>query len=419
MNAVPAVGARVGAYELLSPLGSGSFAVVWLARHTIIGCPAAIKIIQRSSLDTTDSVTRFTREISILRQMRHPFIAELFEELEDEYCYFIVMEYVEGGSMLNAVNTHGPLEEERACRYFCELISALDYLHNTKFIAHRDVKAENVMIDRNDTIRLIDFGLSRAFTKGSPNLSTTCGSPAYAAPEVIRGMPYTKACDIWSAGILLYAMVAGRLPFDASRQQVLLQKVLTDDIVFPPTMSRSLTDLLRRVLVRDPDGRITIDHLKEHPWFAQCEYAVLASPNTSFFFGDQSPTFVDSEVIAAMGALGFDCRDLPRQIESELYTDLTAIYRQIQRERLRSRMEALMRSVREFHRRTIVRRITTPSPETIVRKVSPTLKRIIPKMNRPVKSATTPTPVVRSSGPFRLPASRTKPRAVRPPSADI
>jgi hypothetical protein len=170
------------------------------------------------------------------------------------------------------------------------------------------------------------------------------------------------------------------------------------------------------MLVRDPDGRITIDHLKEHPWFAQCEYAVLASPNVSFFFGDQSPTFVDTDVLAAMEALGFNCSDLPRQIDSELYTDLTAIYRQIQRERLRSRMEALMRSVREFHRRTIVRRIMTPSPETIVRKVSPPLKRIIPKMSRPVKSATTPTPVVRSSGPFGLPASRTKPMARRPPS---
>jgi hypothetical protein len=214
-------------------------------------------------------------------------------------------------------------------------------------------------------------------------------------------------------------MVVGRLPFDAARRQVLLQKVLTDDVVFPPTMSRSLTDLLRRMLVRDPDGRITIDRLKEHPWFAQCEYAVLASPNASFFFGDQSPTFVDIDAIAAMEALGFDCRDLPEQIKSGLYTDVTAIYRQIQRERLRSKMEALMYSVREFHRRTIARRMMTPSPEMMLKQVSPTLKRIIPKMNRPVKSATTPTPVVRSAGPFGLPAYRTKPMAARPPSDDV
>jgi serine/threonine protein kinase len=156
--------------------------------------------------------------------------------------------------MLDFVNEHGPLQEDRARRYFCELISALDYLHNSQLVAHRDLKAENVLLDRNDNIRLIDFGLSKYFTKGTPTLVTACGSPAYCAPDMIRGELYTKAADIWSAGVLLYAMVAGTLPYNADSIPDLLHKIVFDDIEYPQLMSRSLTDLLRRMLTKDPAG---------------------------------------------------------------------------------------------------------------------------------------------------------------------
>jgi hypothetical protein len=337
----------VGDYKLVFRLGCGSFATVWLGEHRLTGCKVAIKVVLRSSLDSADAVTRFTREVSLFKQMSHPFIADFFEILEDSNAYYMVMEYVEHGNILDFVNTNGRLTEDRARRYFCELISALDYLHNVKLIAHRDLKAENVMLDRNDNIRLIDFGLSNSFTKGHPTLRTACGSPAYAAPEMIKGCSYTKAADMWSAGILLYAMVAGHLPYDDENIQTLLHKVLAEEVEYPPTMSRSLVDMLKRLLAKNPAVRITIDRLKEHPWFSQCEYSVLIGFNTRVFYND-SP--LDRDVVFRMTCLGIDCRDLAQNLITGEYTGLTSIYRQFRREKITELMKTLLDEMKTLDR---------------------------------------------------------------------
>ena len=335
----------VGNYDFVRKLGAGSFATVWLAKHRITGGQVAIKVILKSSLDAPEAVTRFTREISLLKQMNHPFIAELFEILETDAAYFLVMEFVEHGNMLEYVNTNGRLDEDRARRYFCQLIAALDYLHNTKFVAHRDLKAENVLLDRNDNIRLIDFGLSNAFTKGTPQLMTACGSPAYAAPEMIQGCPYTKAADMWSAGILLYAMVAGRLPFDDTNVQTLLQKVLYHEVTYPDSMSRGLVDILKRLLNKNPEVRITIDRLKEHPWFSKCEYTVLIGFNTQVLYDS---SVIDREIIDKMTGFGLDVRDVPQGVIMQEFTALTSIYRQLQRDKLTSKMKNLLDEMRKL-----------------------------------------------------------------------
>jgi serine/threonine protein kinase len=342
-----------GLYDRVAPLGSGAFATVWLARHRLTGMQVAIKDILRSSLDTPDAVTRFTREVSILSRLRHPFIAELFEVIETEDGYHLVMEYAEHGCILDFVNENGPLQEDRARRYFCELVSALDYLHNSQFVAHRDLKAENVLLDRNDNIRLIDFGLSNCFTKGTPTLVTACGSPAYCAPEMIRGELYTKAADIWSAGVLLYAMVAGTLPYNSDSVPDLLQKIVLEDIDYPQVMSRSLVDLLRRMLTKDPAGRVTIDRLKEHPWFSQCEYAVLVG-----FQIDKAD--IDRDIIEAMSRVGIDCRDLPIALLSAQSTSETVIYKQMKRDKVTSRMVDLVEEIKKMqHSETPARRVLT------------------------------------------------------------
>jgi serine/threonine protein kinase len=337
----------VGPYDLHMALGTGSFATVWLARHRITGVLVAIKIVMRTSLETDEARTRFTREISLLKQMNHPFIAELFEVIEDSTRYYIVMELVEHGNMLDYVNIHGRLSEDQARRYFCELISALDYLHSSRFVAHRDLKAENVLLDRHGNIRLIDFGLSKGFSKVEPSLLTACGSPAYAAPEMIQGFPYTKAADMWSAGILLYAMVAGHLPFDDDNVQNLLQKVVTTEPDYTGTMSRSLVDLLRRLLCKSPEGRITIDRLKEHPWFSQCEYSVLIGFHTKTGYGDALQV-IDRELVERMIGFGIDCRELPHDLLSGEYSSLTSIYKQLRRNKLTDQMKDLLEGMKKL-----------------------------------------------------------------------
>lgn len=397
---------EIGNYIIVSKLGSGSFASVWLARHKITNFNVAIKIIYKSSLTSEEAVTRFNRECALLKQMDHPFISDLFEIIEDSDNYYLVMEYVDHGNMLNYVNTNGRLSEEKARHYFCQLVSALDYLHNEKFVAHRDLKAENVLLDVHDNIRLIDFGLSNVFSKDSPELKTACGSPAYAAPEMIQGHPYTKAADIWSSGILLYAMVVGRLPYDDPNIQKLLTKIVTEDIHYPSSLSFSLVDLLKRLLVKNPEQRITLSRLKEHPWFSQSEYKTIMEfnyfrntggnvfynptpfPSSNFMTSfnipfpqaqpqmfpmqmqpqqlatpfmtpmptydpnmqqiptQQSPQFspktIDSYIVSQMASFGLDVRNLSAALMANEWNELTAIYRELKKAKTTEQMKDLM-----------------------------------------------------------------------------
>jgi serine/threonine protein kinase len=333
---------KIGDYHLLRMLGAGAFATVWLGTHRITRRNVAIKIILKSTLDSEEALTRFAREISLLKSMNHPFVAELFEMIEDDSAYYLVMEFIEHGNMLEYVNSHGRLSEDQARRYFCEIISALDYLHNSRFVAHRDLKAENILLDRHNNVRLIDFGLSKQFSKGAPTLITACGSPAYAAPEMIQGHSYTKAADVWSAGICLFAMVAGHLPYEDANVEGLLQKVVSNEPQYPQSMSRGLVDFLQRLLCKSPDARITIDRLKEHHWFSQCEYSVLVGFHTSLGRGSDAARLLEREIVDEMSEMGVDCKDLPRAILAGEYSQLTAMYMQLRRYRLTDKMKDLV-----------------------------------------------------------------------------
>lgn len=294
--------ATIGSYQLLKFIGYGSFATVWIGQHVVTGIRVAIKVISREVLITADTMMRFNREIALLKQLDHPFIAQLFEVLEDDQKegFYLVLENVEGGSLLDLINKEKRLNENTARKYFCQIVSALNYLHNTKMICHRDLKPENILIDKYDNIKLIDFGFSNCFSKEYPNLTTACGSPAYAAPEMIKNLPYTKAADIWSIGIILYAMVAGTLPFDDNDIQTLLHNVVFGEIIYPSYMSRSLVDLLKRLLIKDPNNRLTIAQILSHPWLSCSKYSALIDNNffksfpsiTSYSSSPSMPSFL-------------------------------------------------------------------------------------------------------------------------------
>jgi serine/threonine protein kinase len=285
---------QVGHYLFLERLGTGTFASVWLAIHTQTRLKAAIKVILKSSVLDEDSVTRFTRELNFLRQMRHPFIVEFYEFLEDDSAYYYCMEHAENSSLLRYVTRNGPMTEDLARHYFSQLVSVLEYLHTNLRVCHRDVKAENLLLDRHNNIRVIDFGLSNQFTSSRPLLNTACGSPPYACPEMIRGHPYTQAVDIWSSGVLLYSLMTGLLPFDDDSLQALLTKIVTKEVSYPSFLSASIVDLLRRILTKNPDMRITLGQIREHDWFSQAWYAALFAVH----LGERSTeAIVDAELV--------------------------------------------------------------------------------------------------------------------------
>ncbi|OHT00758.1 CAMK family protein kinase [Tritrichomonas foetus] len=167
----------LGEYECTSLIGAGTFATVLLGRQKVTNTPVAIKKIPRNNFNDPDAENRFERECNLIREMDHPFIAEFYDVIQDDKNYYIIMEYVENGNMLDYVNKNGELQEIQVRHYFCQLISVLEYLHEVKKVAHRDLKAENVLLDTHYNIRLIDFGLSNLYTDENPYLKTACGSP--------------------------------------------------------------------------------------------------------------------------------------------------------------------------------------------------------------------------------------------------
>jgi serine/threonine protein kinase len=250
---------------------------------------------------------------------------------------------------------NGRLSEDQARRYFAQLLSVLEYLHCAKKVAHRDLKCENILLDRYNNIRVIDFGLSNQFSDECPQLKSACGSPPYAAPEMVKGQPYAQDADIWSAGIVLYAIVSAKLPFFDDNIQRLFQKIVHQPAMYPAFMSSQLTDLLDRLLCKDPENRISLDMIKSHTWFSQTEYLALLEQSKPEFMVNGGPTqlVIQRDVIEQMTGLGIDCRELPHSLLVGEFTGLTALYRIYLRQKTTERMKDLMQRVSDTGQRKL------------------------------------------------------------------
>jgi serine/threonine protein kinase len=243
------------------------------------------------------------------------------------------MELVDGGSLLTYIGNVQSLKEPTARRLFYQLLCVLDYLHRDCHIAHRDIKAENVLLDRHLNIRVVDFGLARAFTASKPFLRTTCGSPAYIAPEVIQEKPYTAAADIWSSGVLLYGMVTGRLPFYDQNMSVMLANILELDPAIPGTLSPFLRQLLARCLAKEPRQRITLHEIHAHPWMAEYENAHLADYDRHAIHSLQimNVPALDASIVSEMKLVGVDSTGLLAELQAGKITARTALYKMLRR----------------------------------------------------------------------------------------
>ena len=209
---------------------------------------------------------RVKRELSSLKEAKHPNIVQLYDILETPKGFFIRTEYVAGGELADHIINMEKLSEMEACNFFRQIVAGLEYLHKLR-IVHRDLKPENLLLNFDKVIKIVDFGLSNRY---DPNelLQTACGSPCYAAPEMIAGKRYYgPAVDVWSSGIVLFAMICGFLPFEESNTSKLYKKILKGKFDIPNFVSREAKDLLEKILHIDPDKRITIKDIKKHKWF--------------------------------------------------------------------------------------------------------------------------------------------------------
>eukprot|EP01132_Coremiostelium_polycephalum_P005957 gene5957-7420_t len=299
----------IGSYRLDKTVGIGSFGKVKLAVHQKTGTQVAIKILNRNKISSLKMEEKIRREIQNMKLFRHPHIIKLYEVIETPTDILMVMEYVTGGELFDYIVRNGKLPEEEGRRLFQQMISGVEYCHH-HMVVHRDLKPENLLLDPvHDCIKIGDFGLSNMMQDGD-FLKTSCGSPNYAAPEVISGKLYAgPEVDVWSCGVILYAFLVAKLPFDDEHIPTLFKKIREGVFNIPDFISPSCADLIRKMLVVDPVKRITISEIRNHPWFQVNLPKYLSSPER----------FLSKNI---------------QKLDDEILNQLSNIYSNISRDRL-------------------------------------------------------------------------------------
>ena len=255
-------------YKILRTLGRGSFSKVKEAVHLLTGEAVAIKVLDKSRICGDEDMARVDREMKILKSLDHPNLVPVYEIFETDKYFFFVMEHASKGELSDYICELECLPENTANKMFMQLISAVEYLHQ-QGIAHRDIKPSNILLKDNLDVMLIDFGLGNMY-QANEHMSTPCGSPCYAAPEVISASSYEPiGVDVWSSGITLFAMIAGYLPFNHDSRRELFKLITSCTYTFPRDFPPLARDLISKILVANPEHRIKIPDIKKHAWFRQ------------------------------------------------------------------------------------------------------------------------------------------------------
>lgn len=303
---------RFGPYEVGETIGRGTFAKVKVAVHEATKTKVALKVIPRKVMEEDPkSEIKIKREIKILQVLRHPHVMRQYDVVQTKHDIILVLEYVSGGELFDYISRRGRLHESLARLFFQQLIAAVGYCHVNN-VAHRDLKPENILLEQNmKSIKVGDFGLSSIIRDGKL-FETSCGTPNYAAPEVVSGKLYSgKEADVWSCGVVLFTMLAGGLPFDDPYVNILFKKIQSASYQMPSFVPKGAQDIIARMLVPDPLERATVEQIVQHPWVREQFPAYLVNIHTEALY--QAGRFardaklsmasqLDSEVVAYVAA---------------------------------------------------------------------------------------------------------------------
>ena len=317
-------------------LGEGSFGKVRLGTHILTGEKVAVKVLEKSRLVEAADVQRVAREIKILKRNRHQNIIQLFEVLDTPTAIYLIMENADAGEMFNYIVRNKRVEELQACRFFHQIIDGAEYLHDME-VTHRDLKPENLLLQSSThglLVKIVDFGLSNTHDGGTL-LQTACGSPCYAAPEMIAGLRYWgPKADVWSMGVILYALVCGYLPFEDSNTATLYKKIMAGTYTCPSWISSEVRDLISRILNTDPAKRMSISEIRQHRWYSQiskfqaCESGALAQTLDA--------KLPDPLVLAQIEAIGIHRKVVEDALHHGLHNNATTTYHLLRNRRLRN-----------------------------------------------------------------------------------
>ncbi|XP_042331617.1 serine/threonine-protein kinase BRSK1 isoform X2 [Sceloporus undulatus] len=310
----------VGPYRLEKTLGKGQTGLVKLGVHCITGQKVAIKIVNREKLSES-VLMKVEREIAILKLIEHPHVLKLHDVYENKKYLYLVLEHVSGGELFDYLVKKGRLTPKEARKFFRQIVSALDFCHSYS-ICHRDLKPENLLLDEKNNIRIADFGMA-SLQVGDSLLETSCGSPHYACPEVIKGEKYDgRRADMWSCGVILFALLVGALPFDDDNLRQLLEKVKRGIFHMPHFIPPDCQNLLRGMIEVEPEKRLSLEQIQKHPWFLggknepEPEQPI---PRKVAIRRIQSVSELDPDVLESMHSLGCfrDKNKLKQELQNE------------------------------------------------------------------------------------------------------
>ncbi|KAL4101894.1 hypothetical protein PRIC1_005642 [Phytophthora ramorum] len=330
----------IGEYVLGETIGKGTFGKVKLGLHLLTGEKVAVKILEKKRIVQAADVERVAREIKILKRNRHPNVIQLYEVIDSPERIFLIMEHVDGGEMFEYIVAHHRIREPEAAFLFRQIVDGLAYLHSNE-VTHRDLKPENLLLQANRhhnprqhqqqppptlLVKIVDFGLSNMHD-GGRLLRTACGSPCYAAPEMIQGRMYHgPVADMWSLGVVLFAMVCGFLPFEDSNTNLLYKKILSANYKMPTFLSANAQDLIRRILETDPEKRYTVDKIRQHPWLAGVQTPDLSSFGVSDNAKSDEVKARHELVLSQLESLGLPRDEVQTLLAKKAYNRFTASY---------------------------------------------------------------------------------------------
>ncbi|KAJ8326843.1 hypothetical protein BDV3_001477 [Batrachochytrium dendrobatidis] len=338
----PSESQRIGPYVLGKTLGVGSTGRVKLGLHIETNQRVAIKIISKEILDPNEKCVKkddmnrkLEREITIMKLIRHPNVLQLLDVYETSKELFLVLEHVEGGELFDYLVKKGRLNDAEAVSFFQQIIMGVEYCHQ-HLICHRDLKPENLLLDKNRNVKVADFGMANMQVP-SKMLETSCGSPHYASPEIIKGIRYDGAAsDIWSCGIILYALITGNLPFDDENIRRLLNKVKTGLFFIPDHVGPEARDLIKRMLVVDPAKRISMKDVIQHPWFQSRPIkndSHYPSPLETASLSEPLGPNLEMDIIESLSLLGWTNREELYSALREKETNTQKVYYNLLRAR--------------------------------------------------------------------------------------
>ncbi|XP_009468794.1 PREDICTED: SNF-related serine/threonine-protein kinase-like [Nipponia nippon] len=333
-------GKIAGLYDLERTLGKGHFAVVKLARHVFTGQRVAVKVIDKSKL-AGEAAGQLLQEVRCMKLVQHPNVVRLYEVIDTHAKLYLILELGDGGDMFDHIMRHeGGLTEARAKHYFAQIVHAISYCHKLH-VVHRDLKPENVVFfQEQGVVKLTDFGFSNRFQPGKM-LTTSCGSLAYSAPEILLGDEYdAPAVDIWSLGVILYMLVCGHPPFQEANDSETLTMIMDCRYTVPPHVSAQCTDLISRMLQRDPKQRASLEQIEGHAWLQ----GVDPSPASRCLLPLTSHKRVSEEeheiILQAMTCGNIADRDtIQEALEADRYNHITATYFLLAERMLREKQE--------------------------------------------------------------------------------